>query len=371
MIWPQHSIREICDVQRGTSITQSKTRPGYIPVVAGGITPTYFHDLANRPAGVITISASGANAGYVNFWDCPIFASDCSTVVSVRTDVDIRFVYHFLRSKQSFINSKLRSGAAQPHVYAKDIAQLCIPLPRLPEQRRIAAILDQTDALRANRREALTQLDSFTQSIFIDMFGDPISNPKKWATCTLESVCKKITDGTHKTPTYVESGIEFLSAKDLKNERIEWGSQKFITKEEHKQLIKRCNPELGDVLLAKSGSLGAVAVIDRGHEFSLFESLCLIKHDRSQICAEFLTGLLRAPSMLSHLLGKNKGIAIKHLHLIDVRNLVIPLPPIRLQREYTMRINAVGMIRKNADETLLQLNNLFDSLQHRAFRGEL
>ena len=108
-------------------------------------------------------------------------------------------------------------------------AQLEIPVPPLPEQRRIAAILDQADALRAKRREALAQLDSLTQSIFIEMFGDPIGNSQSWPLCSLESVCKKITDGTHKTPIYVASGIEFLSAKDLKNERIVWGNAAILS----------------------------------------------------------------------------------------------------------------------------------------------
>ena len=281
-----------------------------------------------------------------------------------------RYIYHALSSQVPNLIS-MGVGGAQPNINQGIIKRLEILLPPLPEQRRIAAILDQADALRAKRREALAQLDSLTQSIFIEMFGDPIGNSQSWPLCSLESVCKKITDGTHKTPIYVASGIEFLSAKDLKNERIVWGTGKFILKAEHTQLIKRCNPELGDVLLAKSGSLGAVAVIDRSHEFSLFESLCLIKHDRSKINGQFLVGLLRVPSMLSHLLGKNKGIAIKHLHLVDVRQLEILIPPLALQEEYAKLTQAVERLRRDAQAALLQLDTLFASLQHRAFQGEL
>ena len=214
-------------------------------------------------------------------------------------------------------------GATMKHITRGKFLANKIPLPPLEQQRRIASILDQADALRQKRQQAIGKLDQLLQATFIDMFGDPISNPKNWDKCLLEKVTHKITDGTHKTPTYMSSGIEFLSAKDIKKGRIVWNTNKYISEQEHSQLIKRCNPEIGDIVLAKSGSLGSVAIIDRSHQFSLFESLCLIKHDRQRIDAIFLTSMLRSPSMLSHLLGKNKGIAIKHLHLVDIRGLEI------------------------------------------------
>ena len=179
MTWQQAKLGDVCEVLRGTTITQAQARPGSIPVVAGGTAPTYFHDTPNRPGGTITVSASGANAGYVNFWDKPIFASDCSTVGTSGHTVDIRFMYHQLRAMQQVING-LRTGAAQPHVYAKDIAQLIVAVPPITEQRRIAAILDKAEVLRAKRREALGQLDRLAQSIFVEMFGDPLTNPKGW-----------------------------------------------------------------------------------------------------------------------------------------------------------------------------------------------
>ena len=270
-----------------------------------------------------------------------------------------------------FMNTVAGVGGSLVRARPSHVAKIKIPLPPLAEQRRIAEVLDRAEALRAKRRAALAQLDALTQSLFLDLFGDPMTNPKGWKTCLLEEVAKKITDGTHKTPAYKDSGIEFLSAKDLKEGGIAWGTEKFISEGEHRELVRRCNPELGDILLAKSGSLGNVAIIDRSHEFSLFESLCLIKHDRERIEGQFLTGLLRAPSMLAHLLGKNKGVAIKHLHLVDVRNLSIPQPPLALQREFTRRVTAVESLKTAQRAALAELDALFATLQHRAFRGEL
>ncbi|MFW2741866.1 restriction endonuclease subunit S, partial [Acinetobacter baumannii] len=278
--------------------------------------------------------------------------------------VDKHYLRYALNSLIVKIIDQAHGGVGLKHITKAKLEEVQIPLPSLAEQRRIASILDQADELRQKRQQAIEKLDQLLQATFIDMFGDPISNPKNWNKCLLEKVTHKITDGTHKTPTYMSSGIEFLSAKDIKKGRIVWNTNKYISEQEHSQLIKRCNPEIGDVVLAKSGSLGSVAIIDRSHQFSLFESLCLIKHDRQQIDAIFLTSMLRSPSMLSHLLGKNKGIAIKHLHLVDIRELEILLPPIELQLEFSSKIRSIDKLIGIHLSSLEYIESLFKSLQN-------
>ena len=323
------------------------------------------------PAGALLLAMYGATVGRLGILG--VEATTNQAVCHIVPDpkaAEVRFLFHALSNQVANLVAR-GVGGAQPNISQGIIKDLKLALPPLAEQRRIAEVLDRAEALRAKRRAALAQLDSLTQSLFLDLFGDPMTNQKGWKTCLLEDIAKKITDGTHKTPVYKDSGIEFLSAKDLKEGGIAWGTEKFISEEEHRELVRRCNPELGDILLAKSGSLGNVAIIDRSHQFSLFESLCLIKHDRERIEGQFLTGLLRAPSMLAHLLGKNKGVAIKHLHLVDVRNLRIPLPPIPLQREFARRVTAVEALKTAQRASLAELDALFATLQHRAFRGEL
>jgi type I restriction enzyme S subunit len=286
--------------------------------------------------------------------------------------VDPRYLFRWFASDRT--QATVRSFGQQTtnisNLNLDRCLKLKLRLPPLPEQRRIAEILDKADALRAKRRTALAQLDVLTESIFLHMFGDPMMNDREWDSYALKDVATKITDGTHKTPVYMETGIEFLSAKDLKGGRIVWNTGKYIAETEHTQLTKRCNPALGDVLLAKSGSLGAVAIIDREHPFSLFESLCLIKHDRERIRGEYLTSLLRTPSMLANLLGRNKGVAVKHLHLVDVRNLRIPVPPISAQREFAARVAQVERLRVAQCASLDALERLFAALQGNSFRGE-
>ncbi len=135
-------LAEACLIRRGTTITKKDTKKGNVPVIAGGRKATYFHNKHNRESGTITISGSGASAGLVNYWSIPIFASDCSTVELKDNKQNVKFIYYYLQSMQEFIYKNMRSGAAQPHVYAKDIANLNFPLLSLEEQQRIVAKLD-------------------------------------------------------------------------------------------------------------------------------------------------------------------------------------------------------------------------------------
>lgn len=143
--WVKKKLGEIAEIKKGDLITEKTAKKGDIPVIGGGIEPTYYHNKSNRGPNTITISASGANAGYVNFYPYPIFASDCSTIEE-NNNYDVKFLYHFLKLKQNDI-IKLQTGGAQPHVYPEQLKNLMIYFPpTLEEQQAIAQILSDMDA---------------------------------------------------------------------------------------------------------------------------------------------------------------------------------------------------------------------------------
>ena len=139
------ALKDCCTVRKGSTITREQTINGEIPVVAGGIEPSCYHNIANRSADIITVSASGANAGYVNFWNKPIFASDCNTVEGQDPErLSIVYTYYALLVHQQTIYN-LQKGGAQPHVYGKDLELLQIPIPPKEEQIKFVAIAQQAD----------------------------------------------------------------------------------------------------------------------------------------------------------------------------------------------------------------------------------
>ena len=152
----------------------------------------------------------------------------------------------------------------------------------------------------------------------------------------LGKICHKITDGTHKTPAYQDSGIVFLSAKNIKNGTLSLAVHKYISEEEHLELTKRCKPEAGDVMLSKSGSLGdAITVPNLPFSFSIFESLALIKPKRDILSAEYLQQYLNSPLSKRYFWSITSGIGVKHLHLVDLRKMPIHVPSLGVQAQIT------------------------------------
>lgn len=133
-------LGEIAELKRGTSISKKDIEPGEIPVVAGGITPAYFTNQSNREGPVIVVAGSGS-AGFVSYWEEPIFVSDAFSIHPHKAMAATRYIYHALKSKQEQIYA-LKRGGGVPHVYAKDAAQILIPLPPLEVQDEIVRILE-------------------------------------------------------------------------------------------------------------------------------------------------------------------------------------------------------------------------------------
>lgn len=282
--------------------------------------------------------------------------------------LDSGFLHHWITSPA--VRFRMKSLVKGIHLYPKDVQRLKVPLPPLDEQIRIAAILDKADAIRRKRQQAIELTDQFLRSVFLDMFGDPVINYRGWPVNELSDLTTKITDGTHKTPKYVENGVTFLSAKNIKPHGLDFQDTKFITHEEHDQLTKRCNPERGDILLSKSGSLGTAAIVEIDEEFSLFESAALIKPKLDKIEAKFLLHYLNAEPVKRMLLKEQKGVAIRHLHLVDIRKLSVAVPPMRLQRDFVRYVEKIGVMRGNLQKALSLDESLFHSNAQQAFSGE-
>ena len=141
-------LGEVCKLERGNTITSKDINDGDIPVISGGQRPAYYHNEYNRDGETITIAGSGAYAGFIMYWNRPIFVADAFSIKSQENRVIIKFVYHFLLSKQEKIYN-MKQGAGIPHVYAKDVSKIKLPVPPMEVQREIVRILDSFTLLTA------------------------------------------------------------------------------------------------------------------------------------------------------------------------------------------------------------------------------
>jgi restriction endonuclease S subunit len=339
-------LGNVCDVARGTTITQKQAIAGNIPVVAGGIFPTYSHSIANRPANTITISGSGANAGYVNFYDVPIFASDCSTVRPKETSsLDVHFVHYFLKSQQRYISTKLRQGAAQPHVYAKDIAKLPINFPPLRDQKRIVGILNEafaglataTTNAEKNFKNARELFESYLNSVFMDRLSN---RPKKGFGALFAFKNGINFDRTQKG----EIGTPTIDVLNM------YGDNLPISLEALYRVNKDISAEhllrQGDILVVRSSvkreGVAWAALFDGAVEPTTYCGFIIRCRALAEIDSRYVTYFLRSAATRRELVGRSTQSTITNINQANLAALLIPVVELDEQREIVSKLNRLS-----------------------------
>lgn len=293
--------------------------------------------------------------------------------------VDADYLGHALQSPNVLSDAlKRKTGSAIRRIILSDLKQIRIFLPPLPEQRRIAAILDKADALRAKRRAALAHLDTLTQSIFLDMFGDPAANG--WEMTTVANVAAESKGAIRTGPfgsqllhrEFTDAGIAVLGIDNAVENEFRWAARRFVSEAKYRQLAQyRVHP--GDVLITIMGTCGRCAIVPNDiHAAINTKHLCCITLNRTKCLPVFLHGyFLRHPLARAYLARKAKGAIMDGLNMGIIKGMPIPLAPLELQQRFAQHLIAVNDVKAAHRASLTQLDALFASLQHRAFRGEL
>lgn len=270
------------------------------------------------------------------------------------------------------LGSYINKAVNQASVSIGNLKSILVDVPSIPEQRRIAAILDQADALRAKRREVLAQLDRLAQAIFLEMFGDPATNPKKWLSKTLTEVCHCYSGGTpsKENKAYWSGEVPWFSAKDLKKSDL-FESQDCISKSVIESTSLKLLPE------------NTVVVVVRGmilaHTFpvSVLRVKASINQDlkallpRLPMTPQFLAACLRAQSKSILTKVSESAHGTKRLDTEGLSTIPVLLPSVRLQEEFESRVSKIEEVRTSLQTAINESDSIFASLQHRAFRGEL
>jgi type I restriction enzyme S subunit len=254
----------------------------------------------------------------------------------------------------------------------KTVSRIKLPLPPLEQQKKIAAILDAADTYRQKTKALITKYDELTQSLFLDMFGDPVMNPKGWDEVLMSKACTKVTDGTHDTPERLTEGIKFITGKHIRPYSVNYDYSDYVTQEVHNEIYRRCNPELGDVLYTNIGvNLGTAALNIVDYEFSM-KNVALLKPEKDLITGRYMEYFLNSDNMKTKIVWiGSQGGAQQFLSLTLLRRLKINLPPVDLQNQFAERVKAIEVQKAQAQASLAQAEDLFNSLLQKAFKGEL
>jgi len=285
--------------------------------------------------------------------------------------VEAKFLYWWLKTNRSYLES-LGNGATFKEVSKAVVSRIEISLPPLPEQRRIAEVLDRAEALRAKRRASLAQLDTLTQSIFLDMFGDPARNPKGWPIRKISDLLDSASYGTSvKSGTTGEFPVLRMNNITRTGE-MDFTDLKYMELEERQ--CERYLVRAGDVLFNRTNSADLVGKTGIFREsISMAYAGYLIRlRTNCDNNPEYLSAFLNTGYSKRLLRGMCKSIiGMANINATELQGIKIPQPPLSLQRKFARRIQAVVQLKATHRASLVELDVLFASLQNRAFRGEL
>ena len=312
-------LKNISIMQRGQSITSKDLTVGRIPVIAGGQLPSTYNDIYNRDGETITVSGSGAYAGYVNYWNEPILCTDSFSIKS--EEVNMRFLYHFLKMNQKEIYNK-KKGAGIPHVHISDLEDMNIPIPPLEVQEEIVRILDKFGKLEAELEAELevrkSQYEFWRGKVFDSIDAKLVK---------LSDLCK-IGDGLHGTPNYLNDGeYYFINGNNLLNGKIIYDDK---TRKVSKTEFENQNIKLDEntLLMSINGTIGKVSYYN-GEKIMLGKSVAYFNIlDEKVLSKKYLYYLLQAPNSVRYYNDSLTGSTILNLGLKAIREFEIPLPPI-------------------------------------------
>ena len=253
------------------------------------------------------------------------------------------------------------------------VSKIKIALPPLEEQRRIASILDKANELRQKRQEAIEKLDQLLQATFIDMFGDPVSNPKNWETTSIDKICSNIVDCVNKTAPVVEyeTPYKMIRTTNVRNYKVDLSSVRYVEKETFDKWNRRLTPQRGDVILTREAPVGEVGILESDDSVFLGQRLMLYRVNLEFTTPEYLLYFLMSDSFKIQYEQMSSGSTVKHLSVPQCSKWNILVPPIELQLKFSQFYKMIHSNSKLMHISFDKADTLFKSLQNQAFSGNL
>jgi type I restriction enzyme S subunit len=390
-------VRELAEQVRGVSYGKDDASntplPGYLPVLrAGNITDDglVFEDLVYVPAERISerqrirrhdviIAASSGSLDVVGKATPALddydggFGAFCK-VLRPNSKVHPSYFAHFFKTRDYRRRiSALAAGININNLRNEDLDELEIPLPPLAKQRRIAEMLDWAEALRAKRRTALAELDTFTQSLFLDLFGDPAINPKGFATKPVALLVRDndtINYGVVQPGDDLDDGVPLVRVGDLLEGKVSHNALKRIAPT-IEAAYKRSRLRGDEILVSCVGTVGVVALADESVKgFNIARAVARIPLAEATDRI-YLAAYLKTDFVQRYFTNELRTVSQPTLNIKQLAETLVMLPPIELQREFARRVQTVEKLKTTQRASLAELDALFATLQHRAFRGEL
>ena len=335
--WPIAPLSSLAEIKKGTSITQKKAVPGAYKVVAGGMTHAYTHSAFNRGANTITVSASGASAGFVAFWREPIFASDCTTVRGA-DDEHTEYLYYVLKTRQSEIQA-VSSGAAQPHVYPKDLEVIQVPNPDPAALKKIVFecrnVESEVDASQKNIERAIADINSVVSAIYTS------SAPR----LEIDKIATSVQYGLNEAMNEGGVGYKIFRMNEIiLGGMVDNGSMKCadISAEE----FAKYRLSKGDLLFNRTNGsedhIGKVGLFDLDGDYCFASYLVRVVPGTGKVLPKFLLAMMNSVAFRTEVRGKAvKSAGQININATKMRQTKVPVVSIADQKKFVTKIEAL------------------------------
>lgn len=366
--WPLVPLKNIATLKRGYDLPVGARNEGAVPIYAANGKNGAHDEVKIKGPGVIT--GRSGTIGKVHYCEEDFWPLNTALYVMDFHGNHPRWVYYML---SNFKLERFSEGAGVPTLNRNLVHDELIPLPPLSEQKRIAAILDKADVICRKRQQAIQLADDFLRVIFLDMFGDPVANPKGWEIRPLIELIdpsRPITYGILKPGDDIEGGVPYVRVVDMKDGVVLVGQVRRAAMEIAQQ-YKRSSLKAGDVLMSIRGHVGRLAVVPKELEGANITQDTARLATNSSCSSLYLYACLENHRMQQEMQRFVKGAAVKGINLADVKELRIPVPPIEFQKKIERKVELMTAILTSLERSSICLLDGFKSLSQKAFSGQL
>ena len=382
--WEYKKLGEVCypknKIQRATKCFDTSDKIFYIDISSidntiqkmSDVISVTFGDAPSRAQQkveygdiiVSTVRPNLKNIAIIDRYESNLVASSGFCVLRNTEHVERNYLFHYITSDLFTQHlMKLTTGANYPAVRDQDVRDSIIPIPPKSTQLSIVSELDKINELIRLKKEQLKDYDNLAQSIFYEMFGDPVENEKGWEVKKMKDVCTHIVDCPHSTPKKADTTTNYpcIRTSELKGGTISWSTMQYLEKDEYEKRIARLKPETGDIIFGREGTIGDAVILPSGYNFSLGQRTMLIRTDNEMIINTFMHRTLMSEWIKHQIEYVNVSSTVAHVNIKDFKLFDVPLPPLPLQHLFAQRIEQIERQKSAVQKSITDLETLLAS----------
>ncbi len=391
MVWISKPIGEAVELMK-TGSTPSTSQPEFFNGSIPWFTPGDIGDTRDLIKSTRYITKAGLATGKAKLFDkgmllitCigdigrvgvlhqPSSANQQITVLKFKNDIDVNYAYYWFIANRVRLE-RFTNQAIVPILNNEGLKGIEFFYPPLPEQRRIAALLAKADRLRRLRRYADQLGETYLQSVFVEMFGEPATNPKGWKIGHIRDLCETILDCPHATPNHSHIETEFASIRssDIQNGYLDWSTTKYVDYDQYMKRIARGTPKVGDIVYCREGArFGNAARIpgNLNKKICLGQRMMLFRVNPEKAISEFLWAILESSNIYKQAESMVGGSASPHVNVQDIKKFTTLIPPLPEQERFAAIVQRYERLRAQGRESGRQAEMLFQGLLAQSFDG--